>query len=272
MFTSRIDPHHQQQQQQRSGPSSSSSTSAGGAGRQAAAEQPAPSCRSSIRSHSSSSKQQPSLWAAAPAAAECCRTAGPGQKRVRWTRSSCGLEHCGVSCGGQRRRSTVGVAHPDSQPGRFRCACFWRWWWWWSLGCRCLCAGVGCTALPARMRTSNPVLPLPLFPSVHAIHACAVCVHGCMPPRLTCGDECQPHPPSAPAFPAASICCCWRCCCSCRPAGAQVAAQSAWAGLAAGFLHTLCGPDHLAVSATRGPACSAWHPRPPGHAHHPVVA
>jgi hypothetical protein len=30
--------------------------------------------------------------------------------------------------------------------------------------------------------------------------------------------------------------------------GAQVAAQSAWAGLAAGFLHTLCGPDHLAVS------------------------
>lgn len=29
--------------------------------------------------------------------------------------------------------------------------------------------------------------------------------------------------------------------------GAQVAAQSAWAGLAAGFLHTLCGPDHLAV-------------------------
>lgn len=28
---------------------------------------------------------------------------------------------------------------------------------------------------------------------------------------------------------------------------AQVAAQSAWAGLAAGFLHTLCGPDHLAA-------------------------
>jgi hydrogenase/urease accessory protein HupE len=33
-------------------------------------------------------------------------------------------------------------------------------------------------------------------------------------------------------------------------AGASVAAKSAWAGLAAGFLHTLCGPDHLAVSAT----------------------
>lgn len=32
------------------------------------------------------------------------------------------------------------------------------------------------------------------------------------------------------------------------PAGAQSAIQSAWAGLAAGFLHTLCGPDHLAVS------------------------
>lgn len=29
--------------------------------------------------------------------------------------------------------------------------------------------------------------------------------------------------------------------------GASVAAQSAWAGLAAGFLHTLCGPDHLAA-------------------------
>ncbi|PNG99099.1 hypothetical protein TSOC_015130, partial [Tetrabaena socialis] len=24
-------------------------------------------------------------------------------------------------------------------------------------------------------------------------------------------------------------------------------AKSAWAGLAAGFLHTLCGPDHLAA-------------------------
>jgi hydrogenase/urease accessory protein HupE len=34
-----------------------------------------------------------------------------------------------------------------------------------------------------------------------------------------------------------------------RAAGASVAAKSAWAGLAAGFLHTLCGPDHLAVSA-----------------------
>lgn len=32
-------------------------------------------------------------------------------------------------------------------------------------------------------------------------------------------------------------------------AGASVAAKSAWTGLAAGFLHTLCGPDHLAVSA-----------------------
>ncbi|KAI8476331.1 MAG: hypothetical protein J3K34DRAFT_464170 [Monoraphidium minutum] len=31
------------------------------------------------------------------------------------------------------------------------------------------------------------------------------------------------------------------------PTGAQQAAQSAWAGLAAGFLHTLCGPDHLAA-------------------------
>ncbi|KAF6253117.1 hypothetical protein COO60DRAFT_1273879 [Scenedesmus sp. NREL 46B-D3] len=30
-------------------------------------------------------------------------------------------------------------------------------------------------------------------------------------------------------------------------AGASVAARSAWAGLAAGFLHTLCGPDHLAA-------------------------
>lgn len=31
-------------------------------------------------------------------------------------------------------------------------------------------------------------------------------------------------------------------------AGMHVAARSAWAGLAAGVLHTLCGPDHLAVS------------------------
>jgi hypothetical protein len=37
--------------------------------------------------------------------------------------------------------------------------------------------------------------------------------------------------------------------CAAAAAGGQVAAQSAWAGLAAGFLHTLCGPDHLAVSA-----------------------
>lgn len=35
------------------------------------------------------------------------------------------------------------------------------------------------------------------------------------------------------------------------PAAAQEAAKSGWAGLAAGFLHTLCGPDHLAVSAAR---------------------
>jgi hypothetical protein len=34
-------------------------------------------------------------------------------------------------------------------------------------------------------------------------------------------------------------------------AGVQLAAKSAWAGLAAGFLHTLCGPDHLAVSPQR---------------------
>jgi hypothetical protein len=30
-------------------------------------------------------------------------------------------------------------------------------------------------------------------------------------------------------------------------AGLTSTAKSAWAGLAAGFLHTLCGPDHLAV-------------------------
>lgn len=31
------------------------------------------------------------------------------------------------------------------------------------------------------------------------------------------------------------------------PQGLQLAIQSAWAGVAAGFLHTLCGPDHLAA-------------------------
>jgi hypothetical protein len=35
----------------------------------------------------------------------------------------------------------------------------------------------------------------------------------------------------------------------------QTAAKSAWAGLAAGFLHTLCGPDHLAVSGRGGGLC-----------------
>lgn len=44
-------------------------------------------------------------------------------------------------------------------------------------------------------------------------------------------------------------------CCRVSHTGAQAAAQSAWAGLAAGFLHTLCGPDHLAVS----PAVPAVH-------------
>eukprot|EP00882_Tetradesmus_deserticola_P029513 GHRQ01033065.1.p1 GENE.GHRQ01033065.1~~GHRQ01033065.1.p1 ORF type:complete len:244 (+),score=46.23 GHRQ01033065.1:63-794(+) len=34
---------------------------------------------------------------------------------------------------------------------------------------------------------------------------------------------------------------------SSEASGAPVAARSAWAGLAAGFLHTLCGPDHLAA-------------------------
>jgi hypothetical protein len=46
-------------------------------------------------------------------------------------------------------------------------------------------------------------------------------------------------------------------CLSLSAAGASVAAKSAWAGLAAGFLHTLCGPDHLAVRALRGLAASA---------------
>ena len=32
-------------------------------------------------------------------------------------------------------------------------------------------------------------------------------------------------------------------------AGVELAAQSAWTGLATGVFHTLCGPDHLAVSA-----------------------
>ena len=36
-------------------------------------------------------------------------------------------------------------------------------------------------------------------------------------------------------------------CGKCCTAGLRSAVRSAWAGLAAGFLHTLSGPDHLAV-------------------------
>jgi hypothetical protein len=36
------------------------------------------------------------------------------------------------------------------------------------------------------------------------------------------------------------------------PAGTELAAKSAWTGLATGIFHTLCGPDHLAVRRTGG--------------------
>ena len=36
-------------------------------------------------------------------------------------------------------------------------------------------------------------------------------------------------------------------------AGLRAAVRSAWAGLGAGFLHTLSGPDHLAVSCAHPP-------------------
>ena len=40
-------------------------------------------------------------------------------------------------------------------------------------------------------------------------------------------------------------------------AGVELAAKSAWTGLATGVFHTLCGPDHLAVRARMISYCMA---------------
>jgi hypothetical protein len=72
-------------------------------------------------------------------------------------------------------------------------------------------------------------------------------VHAAVPSTL--------HASAASCYCSCAMCCMPISCCCCCNTGAGLAAQSAYAGLAAGFLHTLCGPDHLAVSAARTHTC-----------------
>jgi hypothetical protein len=80
----------------------------------------------------------------------------------------------------------------------------------------------GASMTPAGKMPTNSNPPYPLRSCLRCSELCATCLLR----RI-------PNP--KPALP--------------RPAGLTSTAKSAWAGLAAGFLHTLCGPDHLAVRA-----------------------